>query len=469
MSVSALLQKYLIPDELLNDSLSFIYSPFLMHGKITTLFAVAGGGKSTFSYKLVYGLLENQVINKCLCVFSDADTTNEEFKALVDRFYDKNDIENSRFLPMFPVEKGFWKDFNKLIEDGMLKESGFDLVIIDSLEYLIELLGMDFHRVVGKFYALMRKLAIQGISVLILHHTNKENKTFSGRSVIANQSDALYGMKRAGKDKWFFTALKHRGGRLLNGKVDFLAYLNEDGELVVDTDVVDERYSYAVNLIKQVLGAKRELNQHQIIREVQQLSKEQSPDGSPIGINKIREALRKYDGIFWKSQKGEGHSFLYKLIVDVKVADSEDQVEEVKECDFSPEPENREPNEKEWEILTKLREYVESRKEKGRRGSGVKEAIEEVARDLADSHLTEEEREKLEVLAGRKRLKKEERKELESIKQKREDFLKFYLEEVSRVLRSFGSYAGLVKEGEWLLISDGKDDQPEEDDLPIDF
>ena len=462
MSVSVLLQKYLMPDELLCDELSFISSPLLLRGKITTLFAVAGAGKSTFTYKLVENLLESQALKRCLCIFSDADTTNEEFRTLVDKFYNRNDLENSRFVPLFPMEKDFLKGLIKDIESGTIKEEGFDLVIVDSLEQLLELLGVDFHKFVGRFYAIMRKLAIQGVSVLILHHTNKENKTFAGRSVIANQSDVLYGMKKAGKDKWFFTAFKHRGGRLLEGKTDFLAYLNENGELVVDADMVDERYSYAVNLIKQVLRAKGELYQYQIVKEVQQLSKEQSPDGSPIGVRKIREALVKYDGIFWKSRKGEAHSLLYELIVDVRVADSEKQV---KECEISPELEDREPNQKEREILTKLRDYVLSCVEKGRQGSGVREAIDEVARDLSENHLTEEEREKLKVLSGKKRLKKQERRELESIEKKLSDYRNFYSEEVLRVLRSFCSYAGLVIEGEWLKISDKEDNFPELSEL----
>jgi len=308
---SVLNERYIFPDELLRDELSFLLSPILLKGKITTLFAPAGIGKSTFTYQIVRFLLKCQVVGRVLCIFSDADTTNAEFQALVGEHFDRRDISKSRFIPVLPDSR-FWRDFKKSVEDGSLREEGIDLVVIDSLEQFFDLVGLDFHRNVGVFFGVLRRLAIQGVSVFILHHTNKGGVEFSGRSTIVNQSDVVYRLRKAGKFKWFGDAIKHRGAKKLDGKIDFYAELTEDG-VEFSTDLVDDRYGYVVHIIKQVLAEKGRLRQYEVIKEVKKEAKKED-EKAEIGINKIREALAKYDGVYWIAEKGERNSLEYVLI-----------------------------------------------------------------------------------------------------------------------------------------------------------
>jgi hypothetical protein len=317
------LVKYLFPDELLRDQLTFLISPLLLRGKITTLFAPAGAGKSTFVYKIVQNSLKSQVLNKVLCIFSDADTTNAEFQALVKEYFDRNNLSKSRFIPIMPDQR-FWRDLKKSIESETLKKEGIDLVIVDSLEQFFDLVGLDFHRSVGVFFGVLRRLAVQGVSILLLHHTNKGGVEFSGRATIVNQSDVVYRLRKAGKYKWFGDAVKHRGTRELEGKIDFYAELTKDG-IEFSTDMVDDRLGYVVHLIKQVLGGKGRLRQYELIELVRKKARE---DDAEVGKHKIREALAKYDGIYWTAERGERNSLEYELIVQVSVKVEKDEEKE---------------------------------------------------------------------------------------------------------------------------------------------
>jgi len=101
MSVCGILdEKYIFPEELLREELSFLLSPVLLNSKICTIFSPAGTGKSTFTYKIVQKLLESQGARRVLCVFPDADTTNAEFQTLVTKYFSRKDISGSRFIPV---------------------------------------------------------------------------------------------------------------------------------------------------------------------------------------------------------------------------------------------------------------------------------------------------------------------------------------------------------------------------------
>ena len=307
--MKSLKKEYLFPQELLKDELSFILSPLLLRGKITTLYSPGGVGKSTFIYEIVKFLLDRGVVRKVLCFFADGDTTNDEFRALVERYYRPENLEESRFIPIFPSAT-WWRDFKKDVAEGAFKEGDIDLVVIDSLEQFFDLVGLDFFRNVGAFFSVLRRLAIQGVSVFVLHHTNKGGE-LAGRSTIINQSDVVYRLRKAGKFKWFGDAIKHRGAKLLGGKLDFYAELTNAG-IEISSEVLDDRYGYVVQLVKQVLsGRDKPLVQYELIKEVRKLAQEQNNE---IGVNKIRQVLHKFDGIYWEAQRGERNALEYSLL-----------------------------------------------------------------------------------------------------------------------------------------------------------
>ena len=439
------IQKYVLsPKVVLDYKVEFLFKPILFKAGITTIFSEPGLGKSRLVQNIVLNLLRRNLVNRVFYIFPDEDYSGSVLKTLLTEFPDN-------FFILSP-DSSFRKNLRRDIENACFGEG--DLFVFDSLDSYAEALAVDLFKATGSLFADFKALKRLGCSVLILHHPNKAGQ-YAGKVTIKAQSDALFSMQSVGKLKWQLRAEKHRGREVLNGYTDCFVCI-EDDELEVITDFIPGEDEYVVKAVLEELST-GEKKQYEILKALKE---------KEISKYKAMKVLDRYDGRFWVSKRGERNALIYSKTVNIVVEQESEQELETTSYKISPEPENREPNEKEREILTKLREYVEFCKEKGRRGPGVKEAIDEVARELADSHLTEEEREKLEVLAGKKRLKKEERKELESIKQKREDFLKFYLEEVARVLRSFGSYAGLVEEGEWLLVSNEGNDQPEEDDLP---
>jgi len=329
---------YIFPDELLKDKLSFLLPPLLLKAKITTIFSPASVGKSTFIYQIVHFLLNRQLVKKVLCVFSDADTTNAEFQALVEKYFDRGNLSGSGFVPVLPAERRFWMDFRKSVENGSLVSEGVDFLVIDSLEQFFDLVGLDFHRGVGAFFGVLRRLAMQGVSILISHHTNKTGVEFSGRSIILNQSDIVYRLRRAGRFKWFGDTWKHRGMKELKGKTDFYAELTDNG-IEFSTDIVDDRFGYVVHLIRSILSEKGTLRQYELVREV--YNRVKSEDGkAEVGINKIREALAKYDGVYWHARRGKRNALEYELIVQVIEKQEEEREEKREEDEKSTSVEN---------------------------------------------------------------------------------------------------------------------------------
>jgi len=387
MPVSASLgEKFLLPDSLLNEELSFLLKPVLLRGKVATLFSPAGTGKSTFIYNISYELLKKNICEKVVCYFSDADATNDEFKRLVSEYFDRSDVEKSRFIPIFPDGSEFFKAFRKDVENGTLKKDSVELVIIDSLEQFAELCGIDFHRSVGRLYALFRKMTIQGITVLILHHTNKGGQEFSGRSVIINQSDVVYRLRRAGRFKWYLDSLKHRGGKLLNGRLDYYVEL-EDGKIVFYDDILDDKYGYVVHLIKEVLRDKGICKQYEVIKEVKVRAENE------VGVRKIREALAKYEGIFWWGRRGDKNALEYELIVQVKVEEKDQdrdkilsEIEEMikKKILFADDMPPLLYNGKEYKVFTDIAKDIPTSvlKEYLQRIKGEFAGVEEVAEDF---------------------------------------------------------------------------------------
>jgi hypothetical protein len=317
--LSILVDEFILPDSLLNEKLEFLVEPLLLKGKVTTLFAPASVGKSTFSYNIVLNALRNNTFRKVICVFSDADTTNNEFQTLVSEYFDRSNLSRSRFIPIFPSSPKFWKAFMRDVAQETFKESEVDLIVIDSLEQFAELCGLDFHRSVGRIYSLFRRLAIQGVAVLVLHHANKQGQEFAGRATIINQSDVMYRLRRAGKFKWFLDCYKHRGSKLLNNMIDYYAEL-KDGQIEFSNEVVDDRYGYVVSLVKQVLQENGALKQYEIVKEVKRRAENE------IGVIKIRDTLSKYDGIFWKAYRGEKNSLIYELLESPEKIEQEEEI-----------------------------------------------------------------------------------------------------------------------------------------------
>jgi DNA polymerase III delta prime subunit len=314
----AISDKYILSPEILSESLEFLYSPILLKGKVHLFYSPPGVGKSSLIYKVIQNLLRSQRVNRVLCIFSDLDVTNAEFQELVSEFHNPDDVSKSRFIPVFP-QKGYFEDLVKSIQDGSLKEQGIDLILIDSLEQFFVLSGKSFFKGVGVFMGILRWLGIfQGVTTVLIHHTNKEGD-FAGHSSTFRQADVFYRIRRAGRFKWFGDALKHRGAKLLNGQIDFYAELVRD-RVEITNEIMDDRWGYAVYLIKQVLAESGSLPQYEIVNKVRELAQKEKGE---VGKHKVREALAKFDGVYWKSEKGQRNSLWYELIVQVKVEEKD--------------------------------------------------------------------------------------------------------------------------------------------------
>ena len=438
------IRKYVLsPNVVLDYKVEFLFKPILFRAGITTIFSEPGLGKSRLVQNIILNLLRRNLVNRVFYIFPDEDYSGSILKVLLTEFPDK-------FFILSP-DSNFRRSLSRDISDSCFGEG--DLFIFDSLDSYAEALGIDLFKKTGSLFADFKALKRLGCSVLILHHPNKAGQ-YAGKVTIKAQSDALFSMQSVGKLKWQLIAEKHRGREVLNGYTDCFVCI-EDDELQVITDFIPGDDEYVVKSVLEELSA-GDKKQYEIIKALKE---------KEISKYKVLKVLERYDGRFWISKRGERNSLIYSKAVNIVVEQESEQESETSSLEVSPELEDREPNQKEREILTKLRDYVLSCVEKGRQGSGVREAIDEVARDLSENHLTEEEREKLKVLSGKKRLKKQERRELESIEKKLSDYRNFYSEEVSRVLCSFGSYAGLVVEGEWLKVKFSDDEY----DLPIDF
>jgi len=421
----------------LQFKVEFLIQPLLFKAGITTVFAEPGLGKSVLFQNIILKLLRDNIVNRVFYIFPDEDYASSVLKILLTEFKD-------RFLIISP-DTSFRRKLQKDIKEGVFGEG--DLFVWDSLDSYAEVLSVDLFRATGSLFADFKALKRLGCSCLILHHPNKMGQ-YAGKVTIKAQSDALFSMQSLGKYKWELIAEKHRGREVLSGYTDCFVSI-ENGELQIITDFVTGDDEYVVMSILDELSA-GDKKQYEIIKALKE---------KDISKHKTLRVLDRYDGRFWTSRRGEKNSLIYSKNVNIVVEQEEDRgagcVSSFDE--FSVEPEEREPTEQEKKIIEKLENYVFSCISNGREGAGVKEAIEEVAKDLTKESLTEDERERIESLRKKKRLKKNEKKEKEELEKKFSSLYEFHLSEVSRVLNLFLDKTKLKKDGSWLKINEEKE------------
>jgi len=174
------------------------------------------------------------------------------------------------------------------------------IVFIDSLQNIID--DFSIERMSSGFMRFLRKTARKGLTLVILHHTNKQGEQFKGFTVIRDAADMMYtisGVLKDNQNKVTDFILKSEKNRYNTAeKIRFMLLGNyefEIAETVFDNiveDIIARLTFFALNKYKEL--QKMQLNKH---------IKSKMPH---VGRTKINEILDKFvDLEFLNKRQGD--------------------------------------------------------------------------------------------------------------------------------------------------------------------
>jgi len=171
------------------------------------------------------------------------------------------------------------------------------VVFIDSLQNIID--DFSIERMSSGFMRFLRKTARKGLTLVILHHTNKQGEQFKGFTVIRDAADMMYtisGVLKDNQNKVTDFILKSEKNRYNTAeKIRFMLLGNYEFEIVetafdnIVEDIIARLTFFALNKYKEL--QKMQLNKH---------IKSKMPH---VGRTKINEILDKFVDLEFLSKR----------------------------------------------------------------------------------------------------------------------------------------------------------------------
>ena len=180
------------------------------------------------------------------------------------------------------------------------------VVVLDTLKYLNPNINNKDSNV--KAMQRIKKLTALGITVISLHHTNKDGENFAGTADIEQDGDAMLKIEtaRGDEERSRISTIKE-GGRVryfmeprsfsfIQGDPASVKQLDD----VIDPEKIEqiEKDSHAISVIKGILNYSGEVTK----TELEELLKED--DDFDYGEKERKRILRTYKDIHWKIRKG---------------------------------------------------------------------------------------------------------------------------------------------------------------------
>lgn len=264
---------------------------FLYQNSITLIYSPPKQGKSWLSYAIAKTCSKSEHIESIY--YLDMDNS---FTTMKDRGFDKHlfEIEGLTCMTKATIQN---TPFEKLEEiASCAKSEAFSKVIfvIDTIKDFIE---FDKNNQANSFMRLLVTIRDAGATLLVLHHSNKNEKGISGSQAFINSSDNIYSLRQTSKEDtklFFHLAVTHARGVI------------EDKDFSVDTKTLElteeddpsvmlsEEEKEFVEKIKSVLYKEKEgINQSALLQKLS-LRKDSK---------KHLAMLKEYIGVFWKVEK----------------------------------------------------------------------------------------------------------------------------------------------------------------------
>jgi archaellum biogenesis ATPase FlaH len=279
---------------------SWLIEDFIPKNMITSYYSGGGVGKTWLSYAITKHILDNnEGVKFYYFDFDNSMTTLVDRKAdvlLVDR-YDLNLLYLQRSkLNMMPIEILNRMEYAKESYSG-------SVILIDSLRNIVNIKN---DRASMTVMDKLMNLRDAGATIILVHHSGKNDKTYDGSNNIKNSLDCLFRAERVKEVDGIAIKLLVEKER---AKVKDCAFLIEPSDFSLsklDSKIasMSEEESDFVDDVKRILEDRRALNKTQLLDSL----------GFDKTSKKGRAMLNKFDGIFYKSSRKNGKDFTYNLL-----------------------------------------------------------------------------------------------------------------------------------------------------------
>lgn len=286
-----------------NKEVRYIVENFLVEEAITIFYAPPKNGKSRLALGLTKYLCSTT--NKIVEYF-DFDNSlaslNERGAALViGELSDCLDYVHPEISPM--TSKEVLTKLTEGAEPGAYKDYVF---LLDSVTDFVP--DVQNENMAKAFMNDMKKLRNAGATLILLHHTNKNEKNYQGSPVFKSAADNMYYMHQGnGTEKNDLFLLDVDAGRFHVENTAF--YLDKSTYALsiapYDQAVIKPEEQAFINTVKEVLKKHPDgIGQSELLKEI---GKEKD---DKLG----RANLFKYINRFWNTQDGKGRLKLYFLL-----------------------------------------------------------------------------------------------------------------------------------------------------------
>lgn len=264
---------------------------FIYTNSVTLIYSPPKQGKSWLAYGLAQKISQSEEIKEIY--YLDMDNS---FSTMKERGFDKTlfEIDGLMCLTKATIQLS---PLDKLKEiASYAKKEAFDnvLFVVDTIKDFID---FDNKTQAKLFMNLIVEIRDAGATIIILHHSNKNEKGISGNQAFINSSDNIYSLKQTNKEdsKLFFSlSVTHARGIVSdkNFSVDTKTLeLEEEEDLAI---MLDEYTSTFVSKTKEILSTNKEgLNKSKLLEKL----------GYRRDDKRHGSMLEEYVDTFWKVSK----------------------------------------------------------------------------------------------------------------------------------------------------------------------
>jgi len=223
---------------------------FLYAGSMTLVYSPPKQGKSWFAYGVAKHLAKNKEIEEIY--YLDMDNS---FSTMKERGFDKTlfSIAGLVCMTKATIQDTPFAKLKEIVTYAKKEAFKNTLFVIDTIKDFID---FDSNTQAKTFMNLLVEIRDAGATILILHHSTKNEKGISGNQAFVNTPDNVYSLRQTNKeDSKLFFALTVTHARGLVKDKDF-SVDTKTLELLEETDpnvMLDEEENLFVSKAKEIL------------------------------------------------------------------------------------------------------------------------------------------------------------------------------------------------------------------------
>ena len=285
-----------------NKKVSYIIDDFLVSGAITMIYAPPKNGKSSFAMGLCKWLMDNTDLYPFYLDYDNPTIALEDRKVnkIIEEYQHRFD-----YIHPDEVKMTAKSVIDELLNDVKRIDYSKVVLFFDSVKHFVSDISSD--GTVNAFMEKMKILRSAGITIILLHHTNKNEANYKGSGGLLEDSDNVFSLTSESLNI-------HEGNMLLErkvarfGKVKSTAFnLRKDNWAMKAIDYKDAQLPHHVREfikeVRRILTKEKQLNQTKLLEA---MNKDKA-DRTSLDL------LTEYTGRFWAFEE-KGKAKLYTLI-----------------------------------------------------------------------------------------------------------------------------------------------------------